>query len=200
MSPRTRHWVARGLIVLGIAQALCVVIPILASERLRHEVAQRLEAIGGRGPRGVIARANATRREVRRTGIVGRIEIPSIGLSEPVVEATSDRALLLGVGHVRSTPYPGEPDNVALAGHRDTQFRRLREVGDGDLIYLDTPDGEFLYRVDTVFVVRPSRVDLLESTGRPMLTLVTCYPFHWIGPAPKRYIVRASQLTNATAL
>jgi sortase A len=111
-------------------------------------------------------------------------------------ERTSNRALLVGVGHVRSTPYPGEPDNVALAGHRDTQFRRLMEVGDGDLIYLTTPDGRFLYRVDSVFIVRPSRVDLIRRTGRPMLTLVTCYPFHWIGPAPKRYIVRASQMAK----
>src|SRR5207249_9229000 len=124
--------------VLFRSQALCVLVPLLVSEGLRVEVAHRLQRITNGGVNGVVDRAIATRREAGRSGLIGRIEIPRIDLSEPVVESTSNRALLVGVGHVRSTPYPGEPDNVALAGHRDTQFRRLMEVGDGDLIYPTT--------------------------------------------------------------
>ena len=97
----------------------------------------------------------------------------------------------MGVGHVPGTAYPGEPDNAGLAGHRDTHLASLRHIARGDRIRVDTADGVFVYEVDSSFVVRPDRGDLLRPTGQAMLTLVTCYPFHWIGPAPKRFIVQA---------
>ena len=111
-----------------------------------------------------------------------------------VVEGTTDRALLHGIGHLEHTAFPGEAGNVTLAGHRDTYFRRLKGVTRGDTIRVSTPDGSFAYHVDSVLVVKPDRTDLLDPTPSPVLTLVTCYPFHWIGPAPDRFIVRASEL------
>src|SRR5262249_36173363 len=89
------------------------------------------------------------------------------------------------------TPYPGEPGNVVLAGHRDTYFRDLKDVVTGDLIRITTPDGDYDYQVDSILVVEPDRGDLLGDTGQPSLTLVTCYPFYWVGPAPQRFIIRA---------
>ena len=143
------------------------------------------------GPRALVAVAHASRQQASGSGLIGRIEIPRLGLSEPVLEGTSGRSLRRGVGHVARTAFPGERGNVALAGHRDSHFSRLREVEKGDLIRIQTPDGVFAYRVAAIHIVDPDRGDLLAQTGSPRLTLVTCYPFHWVGPAPRRYVVVA---------
>jgi sortase A len=108
-----------------------------------------------------------------------------------VVEGTTSRSLRRGVGHLEPSAFPGEHGNVDLAGHRDTYFRELEGIAPGDRVLLTTPDGRFEYRVEWVRVVTPDRTDLLAPTGSRQLTLVTCYPFDWIGPAPKRFVVRA---------
>jgi sortase A len=107
-------------------------------------------------------------------------------------------ALRRGVGHVERTAHPGERGNVGLAGHRDTYFRKLRDVAAGDLVRITTPDGSYDYQVDSILVVDPDRGDLLRDRERAELTLVTCYPFAWVGPAPRRLVVRARQ-TRAPA-
>jgi len=156
------------------------------------QLGRRLEALGMTGnahwPSG---RAVATRREARRGGPVGRITIPRIGVSAIVVEGTTNRSLRRGVGHLETSAFPGERGNVDLAGHRDTYFHSLGRIAPGDQVFLTTPDGRFEYRVVWARVVSPSRTDLLAPTGSRQLTLVTCYPFHWIGPAPQRFVVRA---------
>ncbi len=136
--------------------------------------------------------ARRTRREARRSGLVGEFTIPRLKLSAMIVEGTSTARLSRGVGHVSGSAFPGERGNVVLAAHRDTYFRGLRGVVRGDRVILTTPDGVFHYRVDSTLVVRPDRTDLIERTSTSELTLVTCYPFHWIGPAPDRFIVRSS--------
>ena len=136
------------------------------------------------------------RSRAKATGRIGHMEIPRVRLEATVLEGIDSRALGLGVGHVPGTSFPGEPDNAALAAHRDTHFSKLRRVERGDSIRIATSEGIFSYVVDSTFVVKPDRSDLLRSTGRPTLTLVTCYPFGWIGPAPKRFIVRASGVRN----
>lgn len=149
----------------------------------------------GLAPSPSVAYAAGTRREASASGAIGRLEIARLDLSVPVVEGTGRVALLRGVGHVLHTAYPGEPGNVALAGHRDTHFAKLRDVAAGDSIRLTTPDGSFVYRVDSTFVVAPDRGDLLDPTSEPVLTLVTCHPFGWFGHAPNRFIVRARPVT-----
>jgi len=136
--------------------------------------------------------ADAARREARTAGIVGRIESRRIELDVAVLEGLGAIPLLRGVGHDPTSALPGESGNVVLAGHRDTHFRALRDVRPGDRIDVTTADGAFRYRVDTVLVVNPDRTDLLADEGEEILTLVTCYPFYWIGPAPQRLVVRAS--------
>jgi sortase A len=98
------------------------------------------------------------------------------------------------VGHVRGTALPGSSGNVGIAGHRDTFFRRLGRVRRGDLIRITTVDGEFAYRVVRTAIVSPRRVELLRDGPSPMLTIVTCYPFRAIGPAPDRFVVQAKQV------
>src|SRR5262249_27514337 len=97
-----------------------------------------------------------------------------------------------GVGHLAGSAFPGEPGNAVLAAHRDTYFRALRGVRAGDAVVVTTPDGVFHFRVDSTRVVAPERTDLISETQEARLTLVTCYPFEWIGPAPNRFVVCSS--------
>ena len=131
---------------------------------------------------------------VRRGDLVGRLEIPRLGMSAIVLEGDDDRTLRLGVGHVPGTAFPGRRGNVALAAHRDTFFRPLRGIKPADRIAVTTTRGTYRYAVDFVRIVSPDDVAVLADTARPSLTLVTCYPFYWVGNAPKRFVVRASRI------
>jgi sortase A len=126
----------------------------------------------------------------------GRLEIARLQLSVMVIEGSSDRDLRLGVGHIRGTPLPGNSGNVGLAGHRDTVFRKLSQIQAQDLVTFTTLTGIFQYRVVSTSIVSPSSVEVLDPTPDPELTLVTCYPFYYVGHAPQRFIVRARRVTE----
>ena len=123
--------------------------------------------------------------------VLGRIEIPRVGVSAIVREGDDARTLSIAVGHIPGTARPGEPGNVALAGHRDSFFRALRNIRAGDVIRLRVPGRGDEYRVDSTEVVGAGETRVLASTREAVLTLVTCYPFGWIGHAPRRFIVHA---------
>lgn len=129
-------------------------------------------------------------------GLLGRIEIPRLALSVIVIEGTDKISLRRGVGHIPGTALPGKPGNVGLAGHRDTFFRPLRNIRQDDIITLTTLVGEFRYRVVSIAVVSPYDVAVLNPSESEVLTLVTCYPFTFVGPAPERFIVRAERVTG----
>lgn len=129
---------------------------------------------------------------------VARLEIPRLGLSAIVKEGAGPKTLRLAVGHVSGTALPGEAGNVCLAAHRDGLFRGLGALRPGDAVELTTRTGRYDYRVRAARVVGPHDTAVLSPTGRPTLTLVTCYPFGWIGPAPRRYVVTA--LASGTAM
>jgi sortase A len=131
-----------------------------------------------------------------RGDLVGRLDIPRLGLSAIVLEGVDDETLRLGVGHVPGTALPGRSGNLALAAHRDTFFHPLHRIHSADQIELTTPHRTYHYRVDSVRIVGPDDAAVLRPTPRPSLTLVTCYPFHWVGNAPKRFVVRASRLES----
>jgi sortase A len=124
-------------------------------------------------------------------GSIGEIQIPRLGLTALVVQGDSEAVLQHAVGHLVDTALPGEPGNIVLAGHRDTFFRPLRRVRAGDAITLRTRAGDFEYLVESTAVVRPTDLAVIQPTDRPTLTLVTCFPFYYVGPAPDRFIVRA---------
>jgi sortase A len=126
--------------------------------------------------------------------VIGEIEIPTVAIKAVILHGDSPEVLRLGVGHLPETPMPGEGGNVALAGHRDTFFRLLRQIHHGDVITLRTIRGAFQYRVESIRVVSPTDIGVLESTGKRELTLVTCFPFHYVGAAPNRFIVRAIEV------
>jgi sortase A len=120
------------------------------------------------------------------------IRIPRIGVEAPVLEGTDDITLNRGVGHIATTARFGETGNVGIAGHRDGFFRGLRNIKVGDRIDLEEPGRMETYIVDQLEIVNPANVNVLRSSGKPALTLVTCYPFYYIGTAPQRFIVHAS--------
>ena len=122
---------------------------------------------------------------------VAMLAIPRLGLSAIVIEGAEERELKLGPGHIRGTPLPGHGGNVGLAAHRDTFFRPLRFIRKDDTVNLITHDREYRYKVVSTKIVAPDDVQVLYPTGHEMLTLVTCYPFDFVGAAPQRFIVRA---------
>lgn len=126
---------------------------------------------------------------------VGEIQIPRLALRAVILQGDSLQVLRRGVGHLPGTPMPGERGNVGLAGHRDSFFRPLRQIRTGDLITLRTSKGEFHYQVESTLIVSPENTEVLASSGRSELTLVTCFPFHFVGAAPDRFIVHATQVS-----
>ena len=123
--------------------------------------------------------------------LLGRLDIPRLGLSVAVLQGTRSRMLRLGTGHIEGTPLPGEAGNSGIAGHRDTFFRGLKDIRKNDEIQFQAATGLIRYEVDWVKVVAPDDLSVLAPSTESALTLVTCYPFYFVGPAPKRFVVRA---------
>ena len=128
-------------------------------------------------------------------GLVGRLVIPRLHLSAIVREGIDGRTLRLALGHIPGTALPGQNGNVGIAGHRDTLFRGLREIEKKDLIRFETLAGNYVYEVEATEIVKPRDVSVLNMREDPELTLVTCYPFYCIGPAPNRFVVKARQVS-----
>ena len=198
--PRPRRllrWVERALLMVavgclgyyGYVSAEAVLYQTFEDRELNNVLAS-VEAPATEAATKVVN--TATRRPAPARGAaIGKIEIPRLGVSAVVRHGSDARTLRLAVGHIPGTALPGESGNVGMAAHRDTFFRRLREIRADDEIVLTTPEGTFRYRVEGTKVVEPEDVWVLDPTERPALTLVTCYPFTYIGSAPQRFIVRA---------
>jgi sortase A len=129
-----------------------------------------------------------------KSGLIGRVAIPRLGLTTIVIEGSDRAALRRAAGHVPGTPLPGQAGNTAITGHRDTFCRPLRNIQRDDLIRFETPQGEYLYRVVSLSIVGPEDLRVLDSDGGETLTLITCYPFYFVGGAPRRFIVRAARV------
>jgi LPXTG-site transpeptidase (sortase) family protein len=130
--------------------------------------------------------------------VLGRLEIPSLDLSVMLVQGTDAWTLNRAVGHIEGTALPGRNGNIGIAGHRDGFFRPLKDIKRNDTITLTTLYGRFTYRVDAIKIVKPEDVKVLSPTAAPTLTLVTCYPFYYVGDAPNRYVVTAELVKSET--
>lgn len=130
--------------------------------------------------------------------LIGRIEIPRLRISTVVLEGDDDSTLRFGAGHIPQTPLPGNGGNVGIAAHRDTFFRALKGVAPQDRITLTTPDGIYQYSVESTEIVGPSQTGVLASSSVSELTLVTCYPFEFIGSAPLRFVVHARRIPSTS--
>jgi sortase A len=127
---------------------------------------------------------------------VAVLRVPKIGLEVPVLQSTDDLSLNRGVGLIAGTARPGESGNIGIAGHRDGFFRGLKDVAPGDRIEIATLKETTKYVIDRIVIVKPSDVSVLAERARPSVTLVTCYPFYFVGSAPQRYIVQASAVNE----
>jgi sortase A len=206
-------WVV-GLVLAGIwggARGLA----FLSSERSLHafEVAQGTADRGGLGQEVLGAamgaapakvdqslwdrgRIRAYAAAITRPGPppLAVLRVPRLRLEVPVLDGTDEWTLDRGAGHIAGTARPGEMGNVGIAGHRDGFFRVLKDIATGDVMELALPGEVRRYRVEKIWIVRPEDVSVLDPAPRSVLTLVTCYPFYFVGSAPERFIVRAEQV------
>ncbi len=191
LSPRMRLWVRWGqslLVICGLVALSYVGLSLLDAKlyqvSAKRSLEDRIEV--AKGHEGI-----QPTRVVEEGDVLARMDIPRLGVSVAVLQGTKWRLLRLGAGHIESTPLPGEAGNSGIAGHRDTYFRKLKDIRQDDEIQLQTATGLSHYRVDWVKVVDPDDLNVLAASTESSLTLVTCYPFYFLGPAPKRFVVHA---------
>jgi sortase A len=193
-------WWAQRVLFTGAVLALgyCGFILVdtwIFQSRASHELESRLhdQRAAYTGPLRMGPAVSPEVQAVAPDGLIGRIEIPRIGLSAVVFQGIGKDALRVAVGHIPGTVLPGQRGNTGLAGHRDTFFRPLRMILQNDLITVTTLRGEYRYRVVSTRVVGPEEVSVLGPTANETLTLVTCHPFNFVGAAPNRFIVFAER-------
>jgi len=193
---RTREVAQRALTVVGtLSLGYCLTIFLGAKFYQSSEAREFAKELRQQAQKKSAALSSISL--VPKHGVVGSLQIPRIGISLMVVEGVDDSDLKRAVGHIPGTALPWGSGNVGLAGHRDTFFRPLRSIQRGDSISMSTLQGKYLYRVVSTNVVGPDDTDVLYPTGYDSLTLVTCFPFEYVGPAPKRFIVRADRVVSA---
>jgi sortase A len=185
---RTLLWLERALIVLGICLAVWCA-KVLVEARFTQSLPP--VKVTMTVPDEAKSVTPAARPPIATGTVLARLEIPSLKISTTVLEGSDDDTLRKGSGHIEETPLPGEPGNVGIAGHRDTVFRPLKHVKAGDILNVTTADRVYHYAIRKSFIVEPTDVYVLDPTDHPTLTLVTCYPFEFIGHAPHRFIVQA---------
>jgi sortase A len=185
------RWSRNVLLIIGLLSLSYVGYALLDARLYQAEQARRFER---ELKETNLPRAEGSSVAVSEGSPLGRIEISAVGMTTMILEGTEEGTLRRAVGHIRGTPLPGQRGNVALAGHRDTFFRGLRDIRVNDEITLTTLSGSYHYRVDSTKVVKPEETEALKDDGHDTLTLVTCYPFNFVGSAPKRFIVRARRI------
>ena len=191
LANRVLRWSRNVLFFIGLLALSYVSYTLIDAWLYQAEQARRFEQeLKETNP----PRAKSSGVTVSEGSPLGRIEIGAVGMTTMILEGTEEETLRRAVGHIRGTPLPGKGGNVALAGHRDTFFRRLRDIRLNDEITLTTLNGAYRYRVDSTRVVEPEETDVLKNHGADTLTLVTCYPFNFVGSAPERFIVRARRI------
>lgn len=177
------QWLERALLVLGL-----VCVGYYGYRSVGAETFQREQTAAFTDRLHDDENASASK------GVIALLEIPRLKLSSPVLSGDDDKVLDIAIGHLPDTPRPWEAGNSALAAHRDGLFRLLRHVRVGDIVRLRTEHGDFEYEVRETRIVPPTDLSVLRPTDQRVLTLITCYPFSFIGSAPERFVVRANAL------
>ena len=193
-------WLERGLLIVGVVLGLWCAVVLVRAHHTQNLPIPKVTVTQTVLP-GDSSDAVAPAIPAPAVGSwVARLEVPSVNLSSTVLEGTDDGTLRRGSGHIEDTPFPGQPGNIGIAGHRDTVFRPLKGIHIGDALNLTTADRVYRYRISKTFIVGPDDVYVLDPTDHPTLTLVTCYPFEFIGHAPRRFIVQADLVGDEARL
>lgn len=171
-----------GLVVLGVGLLAASLGQYGFMSWRQHELRQQWNALNRPAPTHAAAAASGL-----------RLRIPSIYLDDAVIRGTSYEDLLVAPGLLEGSPLPAQGGNTVIAGHRDTFFRRLADLQLGNAIQLTSGGREYDFRVTNRQIVAPTDVSVLAATSSPRLTLITCYPTYWIGPAPDRLVVQAGR-------
>jgi len=197
------RWIERACLLAGVFCLVWVGSVSLRGALYEREVRTRVdawprEAGDAHADRTERARVAAVAESAAYSGVIGVLEIPRLEYAEAVTQGDDDTTLRVSVGHLPDTPLPWGPGNSVLAGHRDTHFRALRNLVIGDRITFKTPRGMFEYEVKDKVIVEPDDLSVVAPTDNRTLTLITCYPFTYIGNAPQRFIVRAEAVGEAS--
>jgi sortase A len=184
----TLRWVRRVFLAVAIVTLASCAFVVVDTWMYQKEQRRQFESL-------LTGHTLATSPPPAVSGVIGLLDIPRLGLSVMVVEGAGSTTLRRAAGHIPGTALPGEPGNVGISAHRDTFFRPLRNIRQNDVITVSTLIGEYRYRVVSTRIVSPSDVEVLDPTETQILTLVTCYPFYFVGSAPDRFIVRAERVT-----
>jgi sortase A len=188
-------WTQRTLFSAAALTFLYCAVTIADAWIFQRREHRRLEQMSVHATAATNLAAPSQTLAVSSEGLIGIIEISRLGISVIVVEGDDENTLRRAAGHIPNTGLPGRPGNVGIAAHRDTFFRPLRHVKRNDVVIFKTPAGEYRYRVVSVKIVKPAEVWVLNpDDGNQILTLVTCYPFYFVGSAPDRFIVRAERI------
>ena len=195
---RRPGWLFIALIVIGVACLAFYIVVSLATWRdqraAKADVDRMVETEPALEPRSKpdLPKMPGAPAPLANGELIGRVDIPRLKLSAAVAEGDDDKTLGKAVGHLPDTPLPWERQgNVGLAAHRDGLFRALKGIRLNDDVRLVTTRGDFVYRVTKTHIVNPDDVWVLDPTERPTVTLITCYPFSYVGNAPQRFIVQA---------
>jgi sortase A len=195
--PVLQKIVGRVLVLTGALAFACwgyLTLHQIWFQRASNRVLQQEIAKASTPPQYQDLQAHAAGIPLRHGEMIGSLDIPRVNVSVIVLEGADSSVLAVAAGHIPGTALPGLNGNVGIAAHRDTFFRSLREIRAEDRLRLKTPAGIFQYAVESTEVVEPSDTGVLRQNAGQELTLVTCYPFNYIGSAPKRFIVHARQL------
>ena len=198
---------SRLLIVAGLALIAWPVYVATDSAMVqwsgRRQLAQTIQAAQARPAKANVPDDQGETIVVRKPGttpsatvvpgtVLGQLEVPRLGLSYVLLEGTDNRTLDRSVGHVEGTSLPGSAGNIAVAGHRDRHFRKLEWIHRDDQIVLTSTAGtRYVYRVEWSRLFKPGDIQVLDESYGPAVTLITCFPFEYVGSAPLRLIVRA---------
>lgn len=198
-------WAERLLVTAGVATLICCAV-LVTDTAIAQRMARRSLEGAAAAERPVLpplpalpappTEAPSRHPASSRGSAIAALSIPRVHLSTVVLHGSDSRTLRRGPGHLENTAWPGDSGNMVIAGHRDSFFWPLRNIQRGDDIFLDTPEGQFHYRVTSLRVVDPHDVSVLAPTNEATLTLITCYPFWVLGHAPDRFVVRAAAVVD----
>jgi sortase A len=188
-----RASISLALAAFGVACLLFSGIATLSAWRYQHNAKAELSR------EATVERSAPALKPPAHGELIGRIEIPRLKLSAAVAEGDDDKTLAKAVGHLPETPLPWHRHgNMALAAHRDGLFRRLEHIRPNDEVRVVTPRGDFFYSVRRTRIVEPDDVSVIAHTAAPTITLITCYPFSFVGNAPQRFVVQAELVGDVT--